>query len=45
MWAAISEKIDTNNESGYQGVRDGDISYVVDLDQETELSGYRHLFN
>ena len=38
MWVAISKSID-QNDGNTVNLRDGD-SYVVDLDQETELSGY-----
>lgn len=44
MWAAISKSIDQTNESNYQNQVD-DGSYAVDVDQETELSGFQYLFN
>ena len=45
MWAAISKSIDQTNESINQVTKDGDHSYVVDVDQDTELSGYQYLFD
>lgn len=45
MWATITKSIDQTNESNNQVTKDEEGSYVVDVDQETELSGYQYLFN